>query len=89
MLTIIKGFFPSNLDDIFANEVLNSLEKRPLGDYEDVQVDDSMFGIPLEQSENEGIKHTQETEEKQENADQIGKTEEKIPKAVKGQSAFI
>lgn len=71
------------LYDIFANEVLNSLEKRPLGDYEDVQVDDSMFGIPPEQSENEGIKHTQETEEKQENADQIGKTEEKIPKAVK------
>lgn len=71
------------LYDIFANEVLNSLEKRPLSDYEDVQVDDSMFGIPPEQSENEGIKHTQETEEKQENADQIGKTEEKIPKAVK------
>lgn len=54
-----------------------------------MQVDDSMFGIPPEQSENEGIKHTQETEEKQENADQIGKTEEKIPKAVKGQYAFI
>lgn len=80
---LIKRFFSLNLDDIFANEVLNSLEKRPLGDYEDVQVDDSMFGIPPEQSENEGIKHTQETEEKQE------KTEEKIPKAVKGQSAFI
>lgn len=48
-----------------------------------------MFGIPTEQSENESMKHKQETEEKQENADKIGKTEEKIHRTDKGQSLFI
>lgn len=48
-----------------------------------------MFGIPAEQSENESMKHKQETEEKQENADKIVKTEEKIHRTDKGQSLFI
>lgn len=71
------------LYDIFANEVLNSLEKRPLGDYEDVQMEDSMFGIPPEQSENESMKQAQETEEKLKNSDKMEKTEEKSSKTDK------
>ncbi|XP_048750738.2 uncharacterized protein LOC125662546 [Ostrea edulis] len=65
------------LYDIFANEVLNSLEKRPLGDYEDLN--ETLNEIPSGKSENE----KQETVEKQDKIDEKVKTQEPNTKTEK------
>lgn len=69
-------------DDIFANEVLNSLEKRPLGDNEDLN--ETLNEIPSGKSENE----KQETVEKQDKIDEKVKTQEPNTKTEKGKSVL-
>ncbi|XP_078329048.1 uncharacterized protein LOC111115901 isoform X2 [Crassostrea virginica] len=71
------------LYDIFANEVLNSLEKRPPGNYE---VDESVFGIPEEdQTENksESSKQKVDTKGQKEQSENTEIPEEKTAKTVK------
>lgn len=53
------------LYDIFANEVLNSLEKRPLGDYEDTQLDDTSFPVSSDRVDEVNKGQVQKTEEKE------------------------